>query len=289
MCLGISEGADASAACCDDGGVCVPKSRLPESLWTLMSMCTNGDLCVPNGVMASLMQEGIFDPKACVSMSELSGACLSTCFPKVAVFAAQLPVDVCEPEERCALCIDPLSGESTGVCDIVIDCVAELQKLETLKARRDAFLVPFARRVFRRPVVLTELQGYAALFDQGQALIGAGDPFSAGVEMVIGAMLQSPHFLYRVDGSWDVGADGLVDLDGWEIAARLSFALWNSTPTDALLDAAESGQLDTRAGVIEQAREMLDYPRAVEIVTDDHRQLLHMGTYDGIQKTPRRL
>ena len=35
-------------------------------------------------------------------------------------------------------------------------------------------------------------------------------------------MLQSPHFLYRVERSADVEPDGLVTLDGWEIPSKVT-------------------------------------------------------------------
>ena len=35
----------------------------------------------------------------------------------------------------------------------------------------------------------------------------------------------------------------IVALDRWSIATRLSYFLWNSTPDEALLEAAEKNQL----------------------------------------------
>ena len=54
-------------------------------------------------------------------------------------------------------------------------------------------------------------------------------------------VLKSPRFLYREIGS--------KAPDGYDVASRLSFGLWDSLPDQALLDAAASGQLGTpRAG-----------------------------------------
>jgi hypothetical protein len=57
------------------------------------------------------------------------------------------------------------------------------------------------------------------------------------------ALLQSPHFVYRSE----LGDDG-ARLSGYEVASKLSFLLRNTMPSDALLDAAGRGDLDTRAG-----------------------------------------
>src|SRR5207244_1327084 len=45
-------------------------------------------------------------------------------------------------------------------------------------------------------------------------------------------------------------------------ANRLSYALWDSMPDDALFAAAAHGDLSTPAGVEKQARRMLDDPKA---------------------------
>jgi hypothetical protein len=112
------------------------------------------------------------------------------------------------------------------------------------------------------------------------------DPLKAGIELTLSTMLQSPYFLYRVERSRAVGPEGLVALDGWEIAARLSYALWNTTPPDDLLLAAETGQLDTREGVLERAALMIEDPRATDMVVDFHNQLLHTNAYADIKKQP---
>ncbi len=84
----------------------------------------------------------------------------------------------------------------------------------------------------------TEEQKYQALFTSGPSLVASGDAFADGVRMVIGAMLQSPNFVYRSE----LGTDG-APLSGYEMASKLSFLLRNTTPDDALLDAAAAGEL----------------------------------------------
>jgi hypothetical protein len=57
-----------------------------------------------------------------------------------------------------------------------------------------------------------------------------------------------------------------VPLDAYELATRLSFSLWGTGPDDALLDAAERGELTTKEQVRERARAMLTDPRARDAV-----------------------
>jgi hypothetical protein len=71
-------------------------------------------------------------------------------------------------------------------------------------------------------------------------------------------ILQSPDVYYFLELGRDPGqtkglASGVRPLTGWERATRLSYFLWNTLPDDALLDAAEAGELDTAEGVKVQA------------------------------------
>ncbi len=130
-----------------------------------------------------------------------------------------------------------------------------------------SFVSSFGRRAFRRPLTAEELEGLTAL--QGEA-IEAGD-FYLGVESVIRTVLQSPSFLYRVELGQPVeGEPGLFRLTGYEVATRLSYLLWGTLPSDALLDAAEAGELDTSEGIGAQLSGMLADPRAVDRIARFH-------------------
>src|SRR5262249_55466369 len=69
------------------------------------------------------------------------------------------------------------------------------------------------------------------------------------VKRVVLLVLKSPRFLYR-----EVDSNGS---DGYGVASRLSFGLWDSLPDRQLLDAAAAGRLSTRAEVAKQAERML--------------------------------
>jgi hypothetical protein len=133
------------------------------------------------------------------------------------------------------------------------------------------------RRAFRRPLTGDEQQRYQSIFDVGAATSGNESPFAKGAALVVRAMLQSPHFLYRTE----LGDAG-TSLSGYEVASKLSFWLRNTTPSDALLDAAAAGQLDTPAGIADLAGQMLEEPAAVSVVREFHRQLLDIQRYDTI-------
>jgi hypothetical protein len=147
-----------------------------------------------------------------------------------------------------------------------------------------AFVEHFVGHAYRRPATEEEVLRYVALFERG-ALVGDGpDPFAEGVQLVVEAALQSPSFLYRVERSEAVAADGTIALDGWEVATRLSYMLWGTMPDDALFAAAAAGELGAPAAIREQALRMLEDPRAEDVVADFHAQWLQL---DGVQDLSR--
>ncbi len=113
----------------------------------------------------------------------------------------------------------------------------------------------FGRRAYRRALTEPEVTRYLALYTD-RAQLTANGTFEQAIEVIVAAVLQSPAFLLRVERS--TTADGTrIALGGLEMASRLSYALWNGPPDEALLAAAERGDLDTQAGVAREAERML--------------------------------
>lgn len=137
------------------------------------------------------------------------------------------------------------------------------------------FVTTFGQRVYRRPLTSDEVTRYTTLFAKGAMLIGSGNANSDGVELVIGAMLQSPYFLYRAELS-TAAANGVVPLNDYEVATKLAYGMTNTMPDDTLFAAATAKQLETRAGVLEQATRLMATPTAEATVADFHDQLLRM-------------
>lgn len=138
----------------------------------------------------------------------------------------------------------------------------------------------FVRRAFRRNPTAEE----TALVD---LLWAAGGTPQEQVGLVVEFALQSPQFLYLDGhGSAVADADGVEQLTPHAVAARLSFFLLNTTPPDWLLDAADAGELATRADVIAVARELVEDPRAVPVVAAFHADWLQTFQLDTIAKDP---
>ncbi len=150
----------------------------------------------------------------------------------------------------------------TGVADEA--CLAE-------------FVRTLGRRALRRPLSDAEI---ADLVELGMTYATQEDDFYVGVELIVRAMLQDVAFLYRVEiGTPVEGHAGVFKLNSYEIATRLSYLLWGTTPSDALLDLADKGGLDTQEGVIAAARELLGDDKARRQV--DRFHALWLG-YDSL-------
>ncbi len=121
-------------------------------------------------------------------------------------------------------------------------------------------IAAFGRRAWRRPLTSEELDRYLAVATDAGETSGDG---TAALRHAIWGLLQSPYFLYRVElGEPSADDDGRVKFSSWEMASRLSFTLWATSPDETLLDAAEADALATPEGITAQATRMLADPRA---------------------------
>lgn len=146
-------------------------------------------------------------------------------------------------------------------------------------------LSALGRRAFRRPLTAAELSRLVTL--AGTAGRALGD-FHRGLELPVAALLESPHFLFRVElGEPDPAAPGQLRFTAWELASRLSFLMWNTIPDEALLDAAERGELLTDAGLDAALDRLLASPRARLGLRSFFTDLLELYRLDELVKDPK--
>jgi hypothetical protein len=162
------------------------------------------------------------------------------------------------------------------VASYVAGHLAELSGVRDDGANRSArlqeFCHRFAERAFRRPLTAEQKALYVAhRFER------ARDPEMA-VKRAVLLVLKSPRFLYReIDGGQDA----------YDVAARLSFGLWDSLPDQELLDAAAKGQLATRAQVKQQAERMVTDLRTRAKARDFFLQWLKVEQPPDLSKDPK--
>jgi hypothetical protein len=147
-----------------------------------------------------------------------------------------------------------------------------------------AALEPLGLRVWRRPLTVDEREHLLKL--AGQAATTLGD-FYDGLEFPIAALLQSPSFLFRTElGEPDPDAPDRLRYTDYEMASRLSFFLWNTTPDDDLLAAAARGELTRVDGLRAQAERLVASPRARAAVRAFFSDLYELHRLDDLVKDP---
>ena len=146
----------------------------------------------------------------------------------------------------------------------------------------NTFVRDFGLRAFRRPLTDEEIERYTAVFNAGQTTDGS---FNGGVQLVITAMLQSPHFLYLAEPAHPDQKPGtIVPLDGYQIASRLSYFLRASMPDDELFKAAGAGALSSADEVAAHAQRLLGSEEARSAVAAFHRQWLEIQDLSAASK-----
>ncbi len=156
--------------------------------------------------------------------------------------------------------LDRYFSAAEGVIDQVQADGDAWKKLAGEPAEAGKAIAKFMRRAYRRPPTRAEIdeatRRYERSFKQGSSQPDAlSDAFKT--------ILISPNFLLRVEQSTDSPKDQAVT--GLDLAARLSYFLWASTPDDELLDAAEAGVLSNPSQRRARVERMLADPRSLSL------------------------
>ncbi len=118
----------------------------------------------------------------------------------------------------------------------------------------------FLTRAWRRPVEAEEIDRLMTVFDRAYK---RGDGYEASLALAFKAALVSPNFLFLAEPEPD--KPGVYELDGYRMAARLSYFLWASMPDEELVALADLGALADPKTLEEQVRRMLQDPKAAAL------------------------
>ena len=130
-------------------------------------------------------------------------------------------------------------------------------------------LEAFLPRAFRRPAKPAEIQMYQSLFDSARA---NKQSFDDSILYALSGVLISPQFLFRAEPPNLTAQDRL--LDGYSLATRLSYFLWNSTPDSLLLALAGEGKLNDPEILKGQIARMLRNPKSFDFAQNFVEQWL---------------
>lgn len=135
----------------------------------------------------------------------------------------------------------------------------------------------FVRRAWRRTPTVEELAELERFFAQARE---EGATVEAGLRSALTAALLSPHFLFRVELDPEPTSTAPHRLSDFELATRLSYFLWSSTPDDELLALAEAGALTSDEVLRAQVRRLLADPRAESLLDSFAAQWLALRMLD---------
>ncbi len=171
-------------------------------------------------------------------------------------------------------------------------------------SQRDV-IAGIARRAWRRPVARDEV-------DRLVALAGAESGFEAGVRVALEAILVSPNFLFMVEtdppgastalgstapasavlSSTVLANTGLANaahpITDPELATRLSYFLWSSTPDAELMALADANQLHDPSTLKAQTARLLRDARSSSLAQDFAGQWLQTRSLERVMPDPLR-
>ena len=121
----------------------------------------------------------------------------------------------------------------------------------------------FGRKAFRRPLDTAES---ALLLTKYQEALALGVDAMGALQHVVHILLASPQFLYRIEFDPDLADTTPHALGGYELASRLSYALWSTMPDDTLFEKAAGSELAAPEGLRVEVDRMLADERSEMLV-----------------------
>jgi hypothetical protein len=144
-------------------------------------------------------------------------------------------------------------------------------------------IADFGLRAWRRPLESAELDRLAKLASDAAA---SGEDTTGSIKQVVKAMLASAPFLYRVEIDPEPNSLTPHPVGAYELAARLSYLVWSTTPDTALLQAAAKGELTSSAGLSKQLARLLADKAASQFVASFAGQWLGLRDLQSHQVDP---
>jgi hypothetical protein len=145
------------------------------------------------------------------------------------------------------------------------------KEVENAAPKQLKALAEFAARAYRRPLQKRERTGFTRLY---YGLRKKGLPHEEALRTVLTRVLISPSFLFRIEEP-AAGKDARP-VSSWELATRLSYFLWASTPDAELRRVAAAGRLHDPKVLSAQVQRMLRDPKVRGLATEFGTQWLHV-------------
>ncbi|HTV80997.1 MAG TPA: DUF1592 domain-containing protein [Steroidobacteraceae bacterium] len=138
------------------------------------------------------------------------------------------------------------------------------------KAQDDApcarqIISTLAQQAYRRPVTPEDVDPLMKIYAAG----AGNDGFETGVRDAITAILASPFFLYRTEPTpAGIKPGQTYPITDLQLASRLAFFLWSSTPDEELIRLGAQNRLHEPAVLKDEVLRMLKDPRAMTLASN---------------------
>ncbi len=159
----------------------------------------------------------------------------------------------------------------------VVGCDLAAEKEACVRSALTALLP----KAWRRPIESGDVEPLVSLYG---ALKADGNSDDEAFARVLQAVLLAPEFLYRVERN--TGVAGVRELQGHELASRLSYFLWSSMPDPELLSAGMSGALGDPVGLAAQVTRMLASEKASAFAENFGSQWLPVRGLENVSPDP---
>lgn len=135
-----------------------------------------------------------------------------------------------------------------------------------------------ARKAYRRPPSDAELDVLLGVFDLGRT---NGLAYNDALRLMAKAVLVSPQFLFITPHGEGQPVGGIVRLDDYQLASRLSYLLWSTMPDAELSGLADRGKLHDPAVLRAQVKRLLKDPRSRALFDGFGAQWLGLASLEG--------
>ena len=135
-----------------------------------------------------------------------------------------------------------------------------------------------ARKAYRRPPSDAELDVLLGVFDLGRT---NGLAYNDALRLMAKAVLVSPQFLFITPHGEGQPVGGIVRLDDYQLASRLSYLLWSTMPDAELSGLADRGKLHDPAVLRLQVKRLLKDPRSRALFDGFGAQWLGLASLEG--------
>ncbi len=153
------------------------------------------------------------------------------------------------------------------------------EQTEESDARK--MLAAFASKAYRKPASTEDVDRLMTVYNVAKK---TGEEFERRIQLAVTAILISPRFLYRIEAE----RPGVRALTGYELASRLSYFIWSSTPDDELMNLAKSDKLQDQAILAAQVKRMVADPRGHALTDNFAGQWLNLRLLNVVTPDPQK-